>query len=128
MLRIIPRDNITLKNTSQNAVNTLGLNTSSGYLPSMFEREMKARNSKISTSKQQELQVVGIGQRGLLDQTRVSQGMFIPPMIQDKEELVKMYTRGASGLASNPNLSNERVNIGTQIMSKSQPVFSGRLY
>ena len=128
-LRIIARDPIDIiRNPSQYAVNTLGLNTASGFNPSALEREQIAYSDPVVYSEQSRLRKAGISSRGLLDQTRTSQSVFVPPMIQNNAELVQKFTRPVSGKASNPKLSQERVAIGQKLMANSQSVWSSRLY
>jgi len=126
--RIQIRDPIQVINTSKNAVNTLHLNTTSGYNTSMLERELIARNKKSTSSDQTMLRVLGIQNRGLNNAMRTSQAIFAPKLMTDNAEIVKMYTRGPFGDASTPNVSNQNIEIGKKIMSDSQAVFSGRLY
>ena len=128
MSRLIARDNISIsKNEGQYAIQTLGLNTESGYNPSSLQWEQIAYGNQIR-SQHSNLKKAGIGNRGLLQQTRTSSAVFVPPMIQNNPELVQRYTRPVSGTSSNPRLSQQRVQIGQDIMSRSQAVFSGRLY
>ena len=128
MSRLIARDPISIPRTpGQYAIQTLGLNTESGYNLSMVQREQIAYNN-LNRSQHTNLKKVGISNRGLLQQTRSNQSVFERPMIQNNAELVQRYTRPVSGTSSNPQLSQQRVAIGQDIMSKSQAVFSGRLY
>ena len=128
MSRTIARDNISIsRNDGQYAIKTLGLDTTNGYNLSMDQREQLAYNN-IDRSQHNNLKKVGIGNRGLLQQTSSTQSIFVPPIIQNNTELIKSYTRPVSGTSSNPQLSQRRVAIGQDIMNRSQAVFSGRLY
>ena len=69
-----------------------------------------------------------IAGRGLLNSVSTSQGIFVPPLISSQAELISRYTRPRSGLASNPRLNQERVDVGKYLLSNSQAVWSGRLY
>jgi hypothetical protein len=126
--RIQIRDPIQVINTSKNAVNTLRLNTPSGYSTSMLEKELIARKKPTTSSDQTLMRGLSIQNRGLNNMVRTSQAIFAPPMMKDNTEIVKMYTRGPFGDASTPNVSNQDPEIGRKIMSNSQAVFSGRLY
>ena len=127
-MSIIARDNISIsKNAGQFAIKSLGLDTASGYNLSMAQREQLAYNN-LNRSQHTDLKKVGIGNRGLLQQTRSNQSVFERPMIESNQELVKRYTGPVSGTSSNPRLSQQRVAIGEDIMSRNQAVFSGRLY
>ena len=128
MSRTIARDNISIsRNDGQYAIKTLGLDTTNGYNLSMDQREQLAYNN-IDRSQHNNLKKVGIGNRGLLQQTSSNQSIFVPPIIQNNTQLIKSYTRPVSGTSSNPQLSQRRVAIGQDIMNRSQAVFSGRLY
>ena len=126
MSRVIARDNIQQTNETRKIEDTLF----DGQIvrPSALEREGKAYNQPVYKSNQSIMAKDRIGGRGLLNSVSTSQGIFVPPMITNQAELVSRYTRPRSGLASNPRLNQERVDVGKYIMSNSQAVWSGRLY
>lgn len=125
-IRVIARDNIQQTNETRKIEDTLF--DGQTVRPSALEREAKAYNQPVYKSNQSIMTKDRISSRGLQNSVMTSQGIFVPPMIQNNQELVKMYTRPMSGLASNPKLSQQRVEIGQYIMANSQPVHSGRLY
>mgnify|MGYP003664765618 CR=1 FL=1 len=127
MLRLSERGNIDNINVGQNAINSLGLNTASGLRPSAIQRELLAKSEPITYTLQGDLNQVGITNRGVLSSYKTSQAIY-PPMIDSTAELILRYTRPPDGKKSNYLRSAKRVAIGKEVLSKSEAVFSGRLY
>lgn len=98
------------------------------YQLSRLEQEILAHKKATYTTEEKELLQKGISSRGLLNSVMTGQGVFALPMIKNNDELMKRFSFPKSGTASNPNLNNENVNIGRQLINNSQAVFSGRLY
>lgn len=125
-LRVIPRDNVSQINQTKQIESTLF--DGKTVKPSALEREAMAYNQPVYKSNQTIMNKDRIGNRGLSNSVSTSQAIFQPPMITSQSELISRYTRPVSGLASNSKLSEQRVKVGEYITSRSQAVYSGRLY
>jgi hypothetical protein len=125
-LRIIARDPIQMMNTTKLVESTL-FNGQTDRL-SFYERQALAYEQPVYYSQENDMKKVGIARRGLLNSVSTSGGIWVPPMIQNNQQLVKLYTRPVSGTASNPRLNQERLAVGNYIMANAQSVHSGRLY